>query len=150
MNRVIILDTGPVGLITNPKLSKQGIACNQWLQDHLKAKSRVIVPEIADYEVRRELLRANKRAGLSRLDELSQLIEYLPLTTEAMRQAASLWAQARQKGQPTAGDKTIDGDMILIAQATTIESSKVIIATTNVSHLSRFIAADLWQNVKPL
>ncbi|MEO0377661.1 MAG: nuclease [Cyanobacteria bacterium P01_A01_bin.17] len=149
VGQVIVLDTGPVGLITNPKLSEQGIACNQWLQAHLKAKSRVIVPEIADYEVRRELLRAKKKKGLDRLDGLSQLIEYLPLTTTAMRQAAQLWAQARQKGQPTAGDKTIDGDMILIAQAMTIESSEVIIATTNVSHLSRFIAADLLQNVKP-
>ena len=45
--------------------------------------------------------------------------------------------------------RPIDGDMILIAQAMTIESSEVIIATTNVSHLSRFIAAELWQNVKP-
>ncbi|MFN7256283.1 MAG: hypothetical protein ACK5U2_14570, partial [Microcystis sp.] len=41
-----------------------------------------------------------------------QLIEYLPITTDAMRKAALFWAQARQQGQPTAGDKTIDGDMI--------------------------------------
>lgn len=31
-----------------------------------------------------------------------------------------VWAQARQQGQPTAGDKTIDGDIILVAQAVTI------------------------------
>lgn len=66
-----------------------------------------------------------------------------------MRQAAALWAQARQQGQPTAGDKTIDADMILIAQAQTLASSDVVIATTNVGHLSRFIAADLWQNILP-
>ncbi|MDB9527567.1 hypothetical protein PN498_16330 [Oscillatoria sp. CS-180] len=66
-----------------------------------------------------------------------------------MRQAAKLWAQARQKGQPTAGDKTIDGDMILIAQAKTLGNSDTVIATTNVGHLSRFIAADLWQNILP-
>jgi len=143
VNRFVVLDTGPVGLITNPKLSEQGIAWSQWLQAHLKAKSRVIFPEIADYEIRRELLRAKKKKGLNRLDGLSQLIEYLPLTTAAMRQAANLWAQARQKGQPTAEDKTIDGDIILVAQAMTLESSEVIISTTNVSHLSRFIAADL-------
>lgn len=81
VDRVIVLDTGPIGLITNPKLSAQGIACNQWLQSHLKAESRVILPEIADYEVRRELLRAKKSKGLTRLDGLSQLIEYLPITT---------------------------------------------------------------------
>lgn len=148
-NRVIVLDTSPIGLITNPKISAQGIACNQWLQSHIKAGSRIIFPEIADYEVRRELLRANKKKGLARLDELSQITEYLPITTVAMRRAAKLWAQARQQGQPTAGDKTIDGDMILIAQAMTLEIAEVVVATTNVGHLSRFIAADLWRSIAP-
>ncbi|QQE65305.1 nuclease [Leptolyngbya sp. BL0902] len=147
VERAIVLDTGPIRLITNPKLSSYGIACNQWLQAHLNAGTRIIVPEIADYEVRRELLRANKLKGLARLDSLCERVEYLPLTTAAMRQAAALWAQARQQGQPTAGDKTIDGDMILIAQAQTITVSSVVIATTNVGHLSRFIAAEQWQNI---
>jgi hypothetical protein len=53
---------------------------------------RVIVPEIADYEVRRELLRANRVSGLARLDGLARLLEYLPLTTAAMRQAVVFWA----------------------------------------------------------
>ncbi|MEM6590475.1 MAG: nuclease [Cyanobacteria bacterium P01_C01_bin.73] len=149
VERAIVLDTGPIGLVTNPKLSSQGVACNQWLQAHLKAGNRVVVPEIADYEVRRELLRANKMKGLARLDSLCQRLEYLPITTASMRQAAALWAQARQQGQPTAGDKTIDADMILIAQAQTLESIDVVVATTNVGHLSRFIAANLWQNILP-
>jgi hypothetical protein len=110
---------------------------------------RVIIPEIADYEVRRELLRANKVKGIARLDELAKLLEYLPITTAAMHQAAFFWAQARQKGQPTASDKTIDGDMILVAQALTLAVSDVVIATTNVGHLSRFVSADLWQNINP-
>jgi hypothetical protein len=53
------------------------------------------------------------------------------------------------QGQPTAGDKTIDGDMILVAQAITLGVPDIVIATTNVGHLSRFIAAELWQNVAP-
>ncbi|MEA5513431.1 nuclease [Nodularia sp. UHCC 0506] len=149
MSRAIVLDTGPLGLITNPKLSSQSVACTQWLQLHLSSGSRIIIPEIADYEVRRELLRANKTKGIARLDDLAKLIEYLPITTLAMRQSALLWAKARQQGQPTAGDKTIDGDMILVAQAMTLEVSDVVIATTNVGHLSRFIAAELWQNIPP-
>ena len=68
VDREIVLDTGPIGLVTNPKLSSQSVDCNQWLQAHLKAGNRVVVPEIADYEVRRELLRANKKKGLARLD----------------------------------------------------------------------------------
>jgi hypothetical protein len=55
----------------------------------------VLLPEIADYEVRRELLRAKKTQGLAHLDALGSLLEYLPITTSAMRQAALFWAQAR-------------------------------------------------------
>ncbi len=147
MNKIILLDAGPIGLITNPKLSDESLACAKWLQMLIFSGNRVIIPEITDYEVRRELLRANKLKGIARLDELTQLVEYLPITTNAMRQAALFWAQARQQGQPTAGDKTIDGDIILVAQAVTLNVADVAIATTNVGHLSRFVNADLWQNI---
>jgi predicted nucleic acid-binding protein len=145
-----MLDSGPLGLITNPKLSSESMDCAQWIQTHITSGNRVIIPEISDYEVRRELVRANKTKGIVRLDDLANLIEYLPICTVAMRQAAKLWAQARQQGQPTAGDRTIDGDMILVAQAMTLGVSDVVIATTNVGHLSRFIAAEIWRNVAPM
>jgi predicted nucleic acid-binding protein len=147
VSRVVVLDAGPIGLVTNPKLSPESTLCTRWLQTLITSNIRVIIPEIADYEVRRELLRANKVRGIARLDELANLVEYLPITTAAMRQAAMFWAQARQQGQPTAGDKTIDSDMILAAQATTLDVVDVVIATTNVGHLSRFATADLWQNI---
>ena len=147
MSRVVFLDAGPIGLVTNPKLSPESTLCTRWLQTLITSNIRVIIPEIADYEVRRELLRANKVRGIARLDELANLVEYLPITTAAMRQAAMFWAQARQQGQPTASDKTIDSDMILAAQATTLDVVDVVIATTNVGHLSRFAPADLWQNI---
>ena len=147
MSRVVFLDAGPIGLVTNPKLSPESTLCTRWLQALIISDTRVIIPEIADYEVRRELLRANKVRGIARLDELANLVEYLPITTAAMRQAAMFWAQARQQGQPTAGDKTIDSDMILAAQATTLDVVDVVIATTNVGHLSRFAPADLWRNI---
>ena len=147
MSRVVFLDAGSIGLVTNPKLSPESTLCTRWLQALIISDIRVIIPEIADYEVRRELLRANKVRGIARLDELANSLEYLPITTAAMRQAAMFWAQARQQGQPTAGDKTIDSDMILAAQATTLDVVDVVIATTNVGHLSRFAPADLWRNI---
>jgi predicted nucleic acid-binding protein len=76
-------------------------------------------------------------------------VDYLPLTTQAMRRAAELWALVRQQGRPTASDKAIDGDVILAAQALTIGSSSVVVATTNVGHLSRLVAAELWQSIQP-
>ncbi len=144
-----MLDTGPLGLVTNPKLSSESTACTKWLQAHIVTGNRIIIPEIADYELRRELLRANKTKGIARLDDLAKSLKYLPITTTAMRQAAQFWAQARQQGQPTAGDKTIDGDMILVAQAVTLAVPDIVIATTNVGHLSRFMAAELWRNIAP-
>ncbi len=147
MSQVVLLDAGPLGLVTNPRRSPPSVACAQWLQALVARGSRVIVPEIADYEVRRELLRANKRKGLARLDALVGLLEYLPLTTAAMRQAALFWARARQQGQPTADDKALDGDVILAAQAITLGVMDIVIATTNVGHLSRFAPAALWPDI---
>jgi predicted nucleic acid-binding protein len=149
VSRAIVLDAGPLGLVTNPNLSPQSLACAQWLQSLVTSGVQVVLPEIADYEVRRELRRAKKQKGIERLDALARLLQYLPLSTAAMRQAADLWARARQEGYPTAGDKALDGDVILAGQAFTLEAPDVWIATTNVGHLSRFARADLWQNIQP-
>jgi predicted nucleic acid-binding protein len=147
VSRAVLPDAGPLGLATNPRRSVRSIACAQWLQQLLRGGVRGLVPEIADYEVRRELLRANKVKGLDRLDSLARLLEYLPLTTVAMRRAAQFWAEARQQGKPTAGAEALDGDVILAAQAATLGIADVVIATTNVGHLSRFVPAELWQDI---
>ena len=39
--------------------------------------------------------------------------------------------------------------MILAAQALTLGAPAVVVATTNVGHLTRFVSAELWQNVHP-
>jgi len=148
MSRVVLLDSGPLGLLTNPKAAAPDTrACAHWAQALLNQGVRLIVPEIADYEVRRELLRAGKAKGIARLEALTGRAEFLPITTAAMRQAAAFWAQARQMGQPTAGDKALDGDVILAAQGVTLGVPDIIIATVNVGHIARFAPADLWQNI---
>jgi hypothetical protein len=48
----------------------------------------VILPEISDYEIRRELLLRGSATGIARLDWLGGQLEHLPLTTAAIRQAA--------------------------------------------------------------
>jgi predicted nucleic acid-binding protein len=110
---------------------------------------RVLVPEIADYEVRRELLRAEKRAGIARLDRLKTRIGYAPITTQAMLLAAEFWAQARRQGRPTTDDRALDGDVILAAQAVIRArgGDEVVIATTNVGHLGRFADARTWEEI---
>jgi len=55
----------------------------------------------------------------------------------------------RNARRGTAGDKTIDGDMILAAQAVTFGAVDFVIATTNVDHLSRFANAKLMWRTGP-
>ena len=147
MSRIIVLDSGPLGLVTNPGGSKEAAACGRWLLNAATGGAMVMVPEIADYEVRRELLRARRTAGIARLDALITQVEYLAITTSAMRQAATFWAEARQQGRPTAADPALDGDVILAAQAATLGQVDVIVATTNARHLSRFVPAELWSDI---
>ena len=82
-------------------------------------------------------------------DPLAARIGYLPLTTAAMRQAAEFWAQARQQGRPTADPHALDADVILAAQAATLDPGRdqVVIATMNVSHLAHFADAREWQGI---
>ena len=148
MTRAVLLDSAPLGLLTAPPRKLQAQACSRWLASLTAARVRVIVPEITDYELRRELLRAGKPTSVRRLDALARSTEYLPITTVAMRRAAELWAQARQQGLPTAADNTIDCDVILAAQALTL-GVPVVVATTNLGHLSRFVPAELWQQIAP-
>jgi predicted nucleic acid-binding protein len=149
MNRLILLDSGSLGMVTNPKAKGLPLACQQWLKTLLKRGERFAIPEIADYEVRRELLRANLLKSVRRLDHLTQTLEYIPIQTDTMLLAANLWAEVRKRGQPTADPKALDGDVILAAQAQILanETAEVIIATTNVGHLSRFATALNWQDI---
>jgi hypothetical protein len=74
MTRTVLLDAGPLGLLTAPPLRQDARACSQWL------------------------------AGLSQL---------------------------------------------LAAQALTLGVPDLVIPTTNVGHLSRFVPAEFWQNIVP-
>jgi predicted nucleic acid-binding protein len=149
MNRVILLDTGVLGMVANSKANPACQACKQWLSGLEARGDRVALPEITDYELRRELIRAGKTRGLRQLDQLAQTIVYLPITTETMHKAAELWAQARNEGYPTAPPESLDSDVILAAQAIILSDQgyETIIATTNVKHLSRFMAAKTWQEI---
>ena len=110
---------------------------------------QVKLPEIADYEVRRELLRINKTTSIKYLDELKTYIDYIPITNQAMLLASEFWTQIRRPGKPTADNKALDADVILAAQAALFSNVgyEVVIATTNVSHIARLATAKEWQNI---
>ncbi len=147
MNRIILIDSGPLGYATNPRASAINDRCSQWLDALLANGERVIIPEIADYEARRGWLRAGRPQAVARLDGLKAALGYAPITTQAMLLAAELWADARQRGYATAGDQALDADVILAAQAITLGGNTVI-ATTNVGHLSRYTQAEPWDRIR--
>jgi len=150
MRQAIVLDSGPLGLLTHPPGSARAQECTEWLSRLLiKPDVAVVLPEIIDYEIRREIIRADFRYGLDELNSLKTRLIYLRLTTEALLLAAELWAATRARGRPTTGDKELDIDVILAAQALSLAADydSVVIATTNVGHLSRFIEARVWQEI---
>jgi predicted nucleic acid-binding protein len=140
-------------MVTHPRGGATEASCARWLQGVLARGDTVCIPEIADYELRRELLRAKPPGGgvgVIRLDALIGLVDYLPITTAIMRTAAELWARARSSGQRTAPDLALDGDVILAATVLDLESrvgAGPVIATTNVKHLATLVRAQLWSTL---
>lgn len=109
------------------------------------------MPAIVYYEIKRELLRANKVIGIARLDAFVNAApdRYIPLTDDALRFAAELWAQSRRTGRPMADATALDIDVLLSTQVLRFGSSPLV-ATTNPKHLSQFVAAQHWTDIAPL
>jgi predicted nucleic acid-binding protein len=138
--RYVVLDTTPLGLASLRRGHPKGDVCRAWLDGLRQTGVRLVVPEVADYEVRRELMRVGAVAGVRRLDALAAGLVYAPITTAVMRQAATFWADVRRRGLPTAADPSLDGDAILAAQAALLggPGDAVELATANAGHLGRF------------
>ena len=147
--RLVFLDSGPLGLLTNPRGRPKSDQCRQWVKDLAAALVRVFVPEVADYEVRRKLIHIQARAGIHRLDQVKATLDYAPIRTDVMLRAAELWTTVRSAGLPTAGPDALGGDCILAAQALLSIGPRdtVTVATDNVAHLSRFVDAQLWETI---
>ena len=63
MSRYILVDSGPLGIASNPRATPEAMDCRNWLRGVLREGAAVVIPEICDYEVRRELLRSRKIEG---------------------------------------------------------------------------------------
>lgn len=141
MTKPLVLDTGVLGQASHPRRNREFA---RWFTRILATDITVFVPEIADYEVRRELLRAERHVGIARLDALKATLPYLPITTAIMLRAAELWAEACRRGRPTADPKELDCDVILAAQALAVGA---MVVTDNVGHLALFVDAKRWRDI---
>ena len=142
---VIILDSKPLGEICNPFNRDKIKPLIQFLR-----KSRIFlrVAEITDYELRRELQLQKLEKGINNLNKFKQKQETIPLESESLLLAADLWAELRRDGQPTADNKNIDCDVIMVAQALKLKRQfeQIIILTIDVKDLVRFnkFGIDVW------
>ena len=157
MARLILLDSGPLGLIVRApgSGSPQVGLCLGWVQTIRASGAIVIIPEIAHYEVRRELHRIRAVGSLRRLEfalNRGSGFRHLTLSTDAIIKAAEFWAFLRQSGIPTASPDALDADAILAGQAALAgqPGDTVTIATTNLPHLNRFpgIDAQTWDQIR--
>mgnify|MGYP001587273156 FL=1 len=143
MISIIVLDSGLLGKIVHPRRYPEVEA---WIEHVLASGINVILPEIVDYELRRELLHRELTHSVERLNQLKNAFTYLPLNTAVMLKAAELWANARKRGRSTADPKALDGDVILAAQAIQVGS---VVVTENIRHLSLFVETKRWQDIIP-
>lgn len=139
----LVLDTNILGELVHPNAKVHAPVIRRVAERFAADPSiSVYVPEIADYELRRELVLKRFTHSVERLNQLAQDLLYLPITTQAMRRACDLWADARRRHQSTAQYGELDGDVILAAQALSIGGTVV---TKNVRDLSRYVAVEDWR-----
>ena len=150
----LVLDTGILGQLCHPH-QKQSQPIVDWLAELLggteAGRVKVCLPEICDYELRRKLLHLTSKGmasplGIERLNRLCAELEFLSLDTPVMRRAAELWAESRRRGRPTADDTALDADVILAAQAESVEG---VVVTTNPKHLAQFVKTADWREIAP-
>ena len=85
-----MLDAGVLGQASHPRRNQ---AFAQWFTAILATDTTVFVSEIADYEIRRELIRADRPVGLARLNALKTTLPYLPLTTRIVKKSEHIALQ---------------------------------------------------------
>jgi len=143
--RSVILDSGPLGRLCHADYSRNREIRN-WLAGMLDRGASIFLPEIADFEVRRNLILESLNGSLANLDALADIVAYVPIVTADMRLAAALWARARKAGRTVGDPKELNADVILAAQAIRLGAT---IATDNIGHLDQFTPARLWTSIKP-
>ena len=134
----LLLDTGVLGQICHPRKHHD---VRSWFRRAVR-EHEFLISEVADYELRRELLRIDSRRSLARLDELARELRYLPTTTATWRAAARLWAAQRRAG--FISGEGLDGDLLIVAQA---QEEAAAVVTFTEKHFESLADALSWTAV---
>lgn len=149
MSRAIILDSGPLGVLSNPADTPATEEARLWLADLLETGHGFFIPDVSDYELRRELIRIKAALSIRMLDWLHEMFELIPIDSATLRRAAEIWADARTSGKPKTEANRLDADAIIAAQAELLQVPDKIFATTNVKDYEAFFDARYWLDIKP-
>ena len=149
---IVFLDSGVLHTLISNSQVKEVIDCQNWFYYLLSRSAFIVTSAICNYEVKRELIRRNNVGEINNLNQLKKLMDCLPVDEQTLDLAAEIWAEARNRGIPTADNLSLDADVIICAQYRLLtqkyQGRYVVIATTNVKHLSRFAEAQQWQDIE--
>jgi predicted nucleic acid-binding protein len=153
---IVFLDSVTLGILSSPGERSEIEECQDWLYGLLARSAYVVSSYLCDYEVRRSLILTsitkNKPQDINKLDSLHQMVDFLPVSQDVLKKAAQLWAETRRKGKPTADIKNIDVDIIIGATCQLLQAEYpgqfLVVATTNVKHISQFVEAKVWQEIQ--
>lgn len=144
MNRVGLIDSGPLGDIIKPHPSADVV---RWVHFVKENKIALRVPEIIDYELRRELIlqglkgNSDSYKSIGNLNKYRRTKRFIPLEPSVtLTDACDIWANLRNNNQGTADIKNIDVDVILVTQALSMKKDfeEIIVITGNLSDIRRF------------
>lgn len=138
----VLLDSGPLGQIAHPRPDRKIL---EWAAHWLSAGVELLIPEIADYEVRRELMRAGLAASISRLNERRDALRFVPINSKSIIRAAEFSAIAWSAAEPAVHDMSLDSDTNLEAQAATLTVGSAVVASSNPMRIARFAQAESWE-----
>lgn len=152
--KIVLLDAGPLGFLTNPDPPERERLCQEWATDMRRKGACVYFPQGAEYEVRRSLIYNNLNQALAQLDLLVKQYSRLGVSDDAWLYASELWSNARLLGIQPTDNLRLDFDTLLAAQAHMLgrqeDGADVWIATDNLGHLAALYSqSDLWENITP-
>jgi hypothetical protein len=80
------------------------------------------------------------------------MLEFISVSREDAILAAQMWVDAKAKGRPTSDKSNVDIDVIISAQCLILQQEspgqKVVVATKNIRHISRYCEAANWRDIK--
>ncbi len=81
---IVILDSGVLHSLISTSNVQEVRDCQDWLERLLSKGVLVVTSAICNYEVRRELIRRKKLQEIENLNQLKNLLDFLPIDEKTL------------------------------------------------------------------